>query len=115
MHSFSYIYIFFQSNFIEVFVYHLFYRKQKTFSETLRLTTFSNSITHPIVFFGFMAFPMSYIKSIILAESFAIISETFLHSYFGKMSLVKTFPAAFVSNLISWQFAPVLTYLLFFY
>lgn len=110
----DYIYIFLQSNWIEVLIYFLFYRACLGFGQVVTLTTLSNSLTHPIVFFGFMKSGMSYMTSIFLAEGFAILAEMFLHGYFGKMSYRRTGLASLVSNLVSWQMAPILTYLLFF-
>jgi hypothetical protein len=61
-----------------------------------------------------MAFKMTYIKSILLAEGFAILAEAGLHAYFGKMPISKTIMAATIANLVSWQLAPIVTYFLFF-
>ena len=114
MDKISYLYVFIQSNLIEIVIYYLFYRKLLGFSKSAMLTTFSNSITHPLVFFGFMAMGKTYLTSILLAESFAIIGETFLHWYFGKIGFARAATAALVANLVSWQLAPMLTYLIFF-
>lgn len=110
----SYLYVFLQSNLIEVLVYYIFYRLQISFSKNLGLVTLSNSITHPIVFFGFMQSGRSYLESILWAETFAVASETILHSYFGQLDLKKTSVAALISNLVSWQLAPMITYIFFF-
>ncbi len=114
MNKLDYIYIFMQSNLIEVFVYFIFYRKVLSFGKTFGLVTFSNSITHPIVFFGFMAAGWSYLKATLFAEIFAIVGEALLHGYFGKLPYRRTWAASTLSNLLSWQLAPILTYFLFF-
>lgn len=110
----SYLYIFLQSNFIEVIVYYAFYRRQLNFSKNLGLVTLSNSISHPIVFFGFMQSGRSYLEAILWAETFAVVSEAVLHSYFGNMDVRRTSVASLISNLVSWQIAPMLTYFFFF-
>lgn len=110
----DYIYIFLQSNLIEVFIYYLFYRQQRNLGNVFVLTTLSNSITHPIVFFGFMKSGLSYMASIWMAEAFAVLAETFLHGYFGKLSYRRTGWASLASNLVSWQIAPILTYYIIF-
>ncbi|QLY24053.1 hypothetical protein [Bdellovibrio sp. KM01] len=113
MEKLSYVYIFLQSSTIEVFVYFLFYRKLKAFGATFVLTTLANTLTHPVVFFVIMASRLSYIEAILLAEGFAFVAETFLHAYFGKLPLKTTWKASLTANLVSWQLAPILTYLLF--
>jgi hypothetical protein len=55
----------------------------------------------------------TYLQNILIAETFAILVESI---YFYKVCKIKSFKAfigAFVANLISWQFAPALTYLFF--
>jgi hypothetical protein len=113
MEKLSYVYIFLQSSTIEVFVYFLFYRGLKSFGSTFVLTTLANTITHPIVFFLIMASRLSYLEAILLAEGFAFVAETFLHSYFGKIPLKTTWKASLTANLVSWQLAPIITYFLF--
>ncbi|MBO9668058.1 MAG: hypothetical protein J7501_14750 [Bdellovibrio sp.] len=114
MDKLSYLYIFLQSNLIEVFVYYIFYRKLMSFGTNTALVSFSNSLTHPIVVFGFMTSGMSYLKSVLVAEAFAIIAEGLLHGYFGKISYRRTFLASSIANLASWQLAPLITYFIFF-
>jgi hypothetical protein len=114
MDKLSYLYIFLQSNLIEVFIYYIFYRKFMSFGKSTALVTFSNSLTHPIVVFGFMTSGLSYLKSVLVAEAFAIIAEWLLHGYFGRVAYRRTFIASAVANLVSWQLAPILTYYLFF-
>jgi hypothetical protein len=57
---------------------------------------------------------MSYLMAVSLAEAFAVIAEAGLHGYFGKLSYRRTSAASLVSNVISWQIAPMITYVLFF-
>lgn len=110
--SLAYLYIFLQSNLLEVPVYYLFFRKQKSLFQTLLLVTAINSLTHPVVFFVIMNFKLTYLTNILLAETFAIVAETlFLHKVCGFDGW-NSFRAAFYANLVSWQLAPMLTYLL---
>lgn len=112
--SWSYVYIFFQSSCLEIVIYYLFYRGHVPFKKVFIVTTAANAITHPIVFFGFMRSPLSYLIAILAAETFAVIGETWLHAYATKLPLQKTLLAAAFANLFSWQLAPVLTYILVF-
>lgn len=114
MNYWNYFYIFLQSNLIEIFIYYFFYRKHMSFVKNIGLVTFSNSITHPIVFFGFMGSRMTYLESVLAAEAFAVIVESVLHFYFGRLQYRQTLKASFVSNLVSWQLAPLFTYFIFF-
>lgn len=109
----NYCYIFIQSNLIECAVYGLFYRDRLSWSRASLLTTLANSITHPIVFFGFMSAHFTYLSSILLAETFAVVAETFLHARFGRLPWALAFRASLTANLTSWQIAPILTYFLF--
>ncbi len=110
-----YLYVFLQSNLLEIPIYHLCYRKKLRLADTARLTTLSNLITHPIVFFFLMAMGMTYIKAILIAETFAILTETVLHRHFGvKFSWRKCLVAALIANLVSWQVGPILSYTFFY-
>ncbi len=61
-----------------------------------------------------MSLDRNYIENILIAEAFAIIAETFIHSWATKMPIRQAFAASLVANIVSWQVAPLLTYLLFF-
>jgi hypothetical protein len=108
--SWSYVYIFLQSSCLEVLIYYFCYSRTHSLKKVFLLTTFANAITHPIVFFGFMQSSLSYLIAILGAEIFAIVGETALHSYAGKIPWRKTLPAAALANTFSWQVAPILTY-----
>ena len=112
--NWEYLYTFLQSSCLEVPIYFLFYRKQLTLSQTFLVVTLANSVTHPLVFFGFMGSGLSYLTSVMAAESFAVIGETFLLGGATKIQYRTTFIASLTANLFSWQVAPVLTYLFFF-
>jgi hypothetical protein len=109
----NYLLIFLQSNLIECFVYGWCYRRKLTVGRSVAITTLANSVTHPIVFFGFMSASFSYLHSIILAEAFAILVEAVLHAWSGRLPLRLAFRASLLANLTSWQLGPILTYYIF--
>ncbi len=111
--SWNYLYVFFQSSTLEVFIYFLFFRTALSFRRTFTVVTLANSITHPLVFFGFMAGPWSYLTGILCAELFAIVAEASVHRKVVGLSWLKSFLASFWANLLSWQLAPILSYYLF--
>lgn len=106
----SYFYVFLQSNLLEIPIYLLLLKGGWRRTE---FVTVMNSVTHPIVFFGFMNLPLNYLSNILLAESFAIGVETAVLAFYAGVRAPKAFVASFIANLVSWQFAPVLTYLFF--
>lgn len=108
-----YLYIFFQSNLLEIPVYWIFFRKSYSVSKVVIFTTLVNSLTHPIVFFILMGLHRSYLNNIILAELFAIIVETLFFSRIIKISFMKSLFASIFANIVSWQIAPILTYIVF--
>ncbi len=110
--SLAYIYIFLQSNLLEVPIYYLFFRKQKSLFQTLLLVTAINSLTHPIVFFVIMNFKLTYLTNILLAEAFAIVAETLFFHKVCQFEFGRSFRAALWANLVSWQLAPMITYFL---
>ena len=113
--SFDYVYIFLQSSLLETLVYWAFYRRRLSLGAIVTLVTASNALTHPVVFFGFLASSLSYLAAILLAEGFAVAAETGLHRWgaAGRLSWARAFAAAVVANLFSWQVAPALTYFFF--
>ncbi len=113
MISLAYLYIFLQSNILEIPIYWLCFRKKLSFKSTAISVTAINSLTHPIVFFVFMNFHQSYLQNILLAEAFAISTEALFFSRVLKLSWPSAIFASVLANLISWQLAPMLTYLLF--
>lgn len=108
-----YLYIFLQSNLLEVPFYYLAFKKNYSFKDILFKTTAINSLTHPIVFFVLMNLNQTYLKNILLAEVFAIVVETFFFSRFKNISWLNAFIGAVIANLVSWQVAPMLTYAIF--
>ncbi len=111
--NWGYAYVFWQSSLLETGIYFLFYRQKMSFKKCFFLVTLANAITHPIVFFGFMASSNSYLISILTAEVFAICGETALHMYGGRLSFRRALAAASAANLFSWQTAPMITYWIF--
>ncbi|MDD4972920.1 MAG: hypothetical protein PHY93_01140 [Bacteriovorax sp.] len=110
----AYLYIFFQSNILEMPAYFLFLKSKRSkwnFFERFIFVTGLNAITHPIVFFLIMNLRLTYLQNILLAEAFAIFTEAMIL----KLSLKEKFmPCLFIStfaNLLSWQLAPMFTYL----
>lgn len=122
MNHFSYLYLFIQSNTLEIPIYFLFYFTLKglgvSFGEKLKWVSagvsLSNLLTHPIVFFLVMPLKLSFLTNILLAESFAILAETILHPWFFKVSYRRALIASIFANLMSWQLAPMLTYFIFY-
>jgi hypothetical protein len=114
----SYLYIFFQSNILEIPSALIFYRKKNgtpinSAGYVALVVTLSNLITHPLVFFGFMTSSRTYLESTIAAETFAILIESLLHFKFIKdISYSTALKNSFIGNLISWQVAPLLAWLL---
>jgi hypothetical protein len=108
-----------QSNLLEIpiyyFVYFKLFKQKKSFFSVLKATTVCNLLTHPIVFFVIMSIKIPLVFAILLAEFFAITSETILHKgVFSKERIVIHFYASLMANLFSWQFAPILTFLIFY-
>jgi hypothetical protein len=112
--NWQYVLTFLQSSSLEIPIYYSFYRRQLKLHEVILLVTLANSFTHPWVFFGFMGSGWSYLVSVIAAESFAVGGETILHGIGGRLDFRRTFCAALLANLFSWQVAPIFTYALFF-
>lgn len=115
----SYLYVFIQSNCLEwpvyLLAYHGFHKRgaeKRSITATLSIVTVANLVSHPIVFFGFMASNLAYIYAILLAELFAIGIECALHAYTLPASYKRTLIASIFANLVSWQLGPVLTYYL---
>ena len=108
---FVYFYIFFQSNLLEVPFYYFFLKKNNSFLKILTLTTAINSLTHPIVFFGLMNLKNSYLQNILVAETFAILTEALFFYFVLNLNFKRAFSGSFIANLVSWQVAPLITYL----
>lgn len=112
----SYLYIFLQSNLLE-FPFYLWLlpdlRRELGVARTLWAVTLLNSITHPFVFFFLMDLPLSYLETVLWAETFAVAGEALLLVLLLRVRFRRALLASLVANLISWQAAPVLTYLIF--
>lgn len=111
--TFMYLYIFLQSNLLEVPIYYLFFKKNINFTKNLAFVTAINSLTHPIVFVVLMNLKQSYLQNIMIAEIFAVLAETIFFISFLKTSYLRAFFAALIANFFSWQIAPMITYVLF--
>lgn len=119
----SYYYIFLQSNALEIPFYLTAYREvmrtrsqaeKRSLLDMVLLVTLSNMITHPIVFFVIMSQKIPFLWGILIAESFAIIGEAFLHAKVFKMDLRYTLTSSTIANLVSWQIGPMITYWFFY-
>lgn len=108
--SMIYLYIFLQSNLLEVPFYYLLFRKNTRFSKVLFLTTAINSLTHPIVFFIIMNMENSYLTNILLAETFAVVIEALFFYFVLRLTVKRALLGSLIANLVSWQFAPMITY-----
>lgn len=109
----TYLYIFLQSNLLEVPFYSwILGRSKKNPVSHLVPVTAINSLTHPIVFFVLMNLKNTYLTNILVAESFAVLAETAFFVFLQKQEMKRAFTAALGANLISWQLAPMLTYLI---
>ena len=118
MSNWSYVYIFIQSNLLEIPIYFIAYfyfmKQQTSVLEVCKITSICNLITHPIVFFFIMTLKIPYIFSILIAEAFAIVSESFLHNKYFRAKPRQTVTASIMANLVSWQVAPAMTYFIFY-
>ena len=113
--SLSYLFIFFQSSLIETVVFAFLYKKisrgNLRIKRSALVTSLSNSVTHPLVFFGFMASTLSYFWAVLFAEAFAVGAETLLHkkSLRSNLSWAQVFGVSLLANLASWQLGPMFT------
>jgi hypothetical protein len=99
--------------FFLIFFFPILTMKKPGWSKVLLMVSLVNSMTHPWVVFFFVKGPWTYLEGILLAESFAIGSETLLYRYCLGLSLREAITGSLVANLISWQLGPVLTGLIF--
>jgi hypothetical protein len=113
--SFDYLILFFQSASLEFPIWYLFFKSFKPnrgWKKLFALAISLNAITHPIVFFGLMSLPLTYLQNILLAEAFAVLAEAGLVIYLFKSPVGKSLFVSFLANLISWQLGPMITYVL---
>lgn len=111
-----YLFFFLQSNLLEwpVYLSRLSDRKSGwDWKRTALFVTVLNSVTHPLVFFGFMNLPLPYLANILLAETFAIAAEAAALNRFAGRSWKDALLTSTCANLLSWQLAPMLTYSFF--
>jgi hypothetical protein len=120
----GYFRILFQSNLLECFVFAAFYWNRNialcklSAKKSFAMTTCANCITHPVVFFGWMASGIPYFWAVLGAEMFAIVGEFFIHSFVLSKNSIENFSrkqvlaASIVANLVSWQLGPMLTFVL---
>lgn len=112
----SYLSIFLQSNLLELPIYLSFFAQQKKLFRwpwVVLFVTMMNAVTHPVVFFGIMNLPLTYLQTILLAETFAIVAEAMLLKWLLKNHFAMCLLASLLANLLSWQLGPILTYLVF--
>jgi len=107
----SYFQLFLQNFAVEaVFLGLLLFRKN--LGRVLFLVLFANALTHPLLVFGFIAYPDAILLPVLLlGESFAILVEAAI--YWKKLDL-KWWAALLISlaaNLLSWELGPRLSYL----
>ena len=115
--NFDYTLIFLQSNALELpFVGYSYRRAGIALGTALLATTFANLITHPVVFFGFMNSGLSYAVATSFAELFAVCTEAVLHDVYlrklAQLSFLRCLATSACANLVSWQIAPLFTWLL---
>ena len=120
-----YLYVFLQSNLIEVVFYYLGLRSfvprklTRSLNESERILFFicavtaMNSITHPVMFFGIMNLKYTYLQNILFAEAFAVLSEAIFMIWLLDVSKLRAIAVAAIANLFSWQLSPLITYKLF--
>lgn len=109
-----YVWIFFQSNLLELPIYALGLKRQGA-AKIAFTATLANSITHPIVFFGVMSAGLPRLTAIGLAETWAVVGETaILFAILQKKEGISRIAiVSLLANLVSWEIAPRLTYRLF--
>lgn len=111
--SWHYLYTFFQSNGVEVLFLIFFYpvggRLLKSRWDTALVVSLANSITHPVVLFLILKGPFTYLWGVLLAESFAVISEVFIHRHFLGVTWKRACIGSLIANLLSWQLGALLT------
>lgn len=113
--TWNYLFTFAQTCLLELPFYALFLGlgpgvRLRTLTAVLAL----NAVTHPLVFFGFMALKATLVQNILLAELFAFSFEAWACFYFLGLKPQAAILASGLANFVSWQFGPILTYLWFF-
>lgn len=112
----TYVLLFLQSNLLEWPIYLARFPGRAPgwdWKRTALFVTVLNSVTHPLVFFGFMNLPLPYIANILLAEAFAILAEAWAFRRWMGRPFGDALLTSALANLLSWQLAPMLTYSFF--
>lgn len=112
--NWHYLYVFFQSNGLEVLFllgfYQWFQSRDRVRPTDIALrVTLANTLTHPIVLFIILRSPLTYLSAILVAEAFAIVAEAILHRYIFGISWKKAVLGSTFANLLSWQMGTMLT------
>lgn len=108
--NWSYFQIFTQSMGFEALIiglYFYFFKKDKAL-KVMAFVFMLNACTHPVVVFLIMKKGI-YIKSIMLAEAFAWLSESFIYKRKIFDNWIEALCVSLVANLVSWQMGPLLT------
>ena len=71
-----------------------------------------NAITHPLFFFFIMGLPIHFLANILIGEFIVIVAEAFFLTRIFNISAPKAFALSTTVNFVSWQFGPLLTYLI---
>lgn len=109
----AYLITYFQSNGLELVFFYLLHRKLGlSKSRSIGLTTLSNLITHPTIFFGHMTIGLTWLHAILIAEIFAWLSEAALQAWATQTwsRWREWLIVSFVANLVSWELGPRLTW-----
>lgn len=108
--NWSYLQIFIQSMGMEALIiglYFYFFKKQRPF-KLMAFVFMLNACTHPVVVFIIMKSGV-YLHSILVAETFAWLSEAFIYKKKISKSWFEVIVLSLVANLVSWQMGPWVT------
>lgn len=108
--NWSYAQIFIQSMGMEALLiglYFYFFKKQSPF-KVMPLVFMLNACTHPVVVFILMKKGV-YLSAILIAESFAWLSEAVVYRQKISETWREALVLSFVANLVSWQMGPWVT------
>lgn len=118
----QYLYVFMQSNCLELLIYYWGLRRfvprklTRSLNESERILFFLvavtaiNSLTHPVIFFGVMNLKLTYLQNILMAEVFAVVCEAAFMRSLLDISKKRAITVSAIANLASWQLAPLLTF-----
>lgn len=133
MPNLDYLYVFLVNNALEIPVYWAFYRflgrdsaegsglpalaaetASGRLAKSAGLVTLSNLCTHSMVFFAFMATGKPYLTALLWAQLFSFLTEAVLHTWAARIPFWRALVASVSANFVSWQFAPLVIYWLFY-